>query len=58
MKYFKQCNFHSIQKIGSLIENKLANERFLAIAGIVEMPRCRMYWADETRFGPPAQKSD
>jgi hypothetical protein len=36
-------------------------ERFLAkyiIAGIVEMPKCMMYWADETRFGPAAQKSN
>jgi hypothetical protein len=36
-------------------------ERFLAnhiIAGIVEMPRCRMYWDDETIFDPAGQKSD
>jgi hypothetical protein len=36
-------------------------DRFLAnhiIAGIAEMLRCRMYWADETRFDPTAQKYD
>jgi len=36
----------------------LANHIIAGMVGIVEMPRCIMYWADETRFGPAAQKSD
>jgi len=56
--FVEQSNLYCVQKTGrSLNTNKNEMEQFLGIhimAGIVNMPSYRMYWADSTRYGPIA----
>src|SRR5215475_302093 len=53
--FVEQSNLYCVQKTGrSLNTNKNEMDQFLGIhimAGIVNMPSCRMYWADSKRYG-------
>ena len=56
--FVEQSDLYCVQKTGRpLNTNKNEMEQFLGIhimAGIVNMPNYRMYWADSTRFDPIA----
>ncbi|XP_039275920.1 piggyBac transposable element-derived protein 3-like [Nilaparvata lugens] len=55
-----QTNLYSVQKSGASINtNRAEIEQFLGInllSSIVRMPSYRMYWANETRYSPIADK--
>jgi hypothetical protein len=56
--FVEQSNLYCVKKKGrSVNTNKNEMEQFLGIhimAGTVNYPSCRMYWADWTRLGPIA----
>jgi len=56
--FVEQSNLYCVQKIGRPVNtNKNEMEQFLGIhimAGIINIPSCRIYWADSTRLDPVA----
>jgi hypothetical protein len=56
--FVEKSSLYCVQKIGRPVNtNKNEMEQFLGIhimAGTVNIPSCRMYWADSTRIDPIA----